>query len=97
MRLVPTTVLVSLMLGLVGVAFGQDAPDTWPVNTPYGAIPVGHITLPVALVLLGTVLSRAVERITTWRPSIQLVLHLEHHYPEGPREDAPAPRGRTDG
>jgi hypothetical protein len=48
MRIVPTTLLVSVMLGLVGVAFGQEAPDTWPVETPYGSIPVGHVTLPVA-------------------------------------------------
>ena len=94
MRIVPTTLLVSVMLGLVGVAFGQEAPDTWPVETPYGSIPVGHVTLPVALVLFGTVLSRSIDRITAWRPSIQLVLHLEHHYPEGPRADAP-PNGPT--
>jgi hypothetical protein len=96
-RWVPTTLLVSVMLGLVGVAFGQEAPDTWPVATPYGDLPVGHITLPVALVLFGTLLSRSIDRITAWRPSIQLVLHLEHHYPEGPRDDAPEPRPTPDG
>ncbi len=119
-RWVPTTLLVSVMLGLVGVAFGQEAPDTWPVATPYGDLPVGHITLPVALVLFGTVLSRSIGQdvalarrprdaesaaldsfqgcgFTAWRPSIQLVLHLEHHYPEGPRDDAPEPRPTPDG
>ena len=95
--LIPTTLLISVMLGLVGVAFGQDAPDTWPVETPYGAFPVGHFTLPAALVLFGTLLSRSIDRVAAWRPSIQLVLHLEHHYPEGSRAETPPPGPTPDG
>lgn len=71
--------------GLVGLAYGGDAPHSFPVETPAGTIPVGDLTLPVALVVFGGMVGRAVSSLVAWRPHVV----VEHRYPGRAEDTSP--------
>jgi hypothetical protein len=71
--------------GLLGLAWANTAPGSMPVATPAGNLPVGDITLPVALVLVGIVAGKAVTALTNWKPYIT----IEHRHVKVPPGDEP--------
>ena len=73
-----------LISGLVGLAFAGDAPGSFPVDTPLGSMPVGDITLPIAMVVFGAYLYKAGAAFSGWKPHIV----VEHVHING-RPDAP--------
>jgi hypothetical protein len=83
------TTLFPLFFGLVGVAFGGDAPHSWVVDAGNGLeIPLRNLTLPAALIVFGRIVERAVRGLASWRPSFELrVVHREAS--EEPKEPPP--------
>jgi hypothetical protein len=80
--------------GLVGVAFAADNPGTFPVETPAGTVALGDLSLPVALVVFGTTIGRAVAALGEWRPHV--IVEHRHTYaapvsPAAPPRLSPAP------
>ena len=90
----PLPTLFSVLGGLVGVAFAADNPGTFPVETPAGTVALGDLSLPVALVVFGTTLGRAVAALKEWRPHV-IVEHRHTHAapvsPAAPPRLSPAP------
>ena len=82
--------VISLLAGLVGVAWaqvGEPASPRMPLNTPIGDFPValGDITLPVALVLVASHLKTAIAAVVAWRPRLDLRVEL-HQPPTAPTD-----------
>lgn len=81
----PRGLMLPVFLGLIGVAFADSAPGTFPVETPAGPLALGDLTLPVALVVFGGMLSRAVDRLAGWRPHVI----VEHRHVQPPPPSPP--------
>lgn len=81
---------LSVLGGLLGVSYAQDAPHSLAVATELGTFPLGDLTLPMALVVVGGMagkgiarLSSAIEALATWRPR----LVVEHQYASRPVDE----------
>lgn len=87
--------LLAVVSGLIGVAFAKDAPGSpgsFPVETSAGTVALGDLSLPVALVIFGTTLGRAVSALKDWRPHVIVEHRHIHATPASPRPSpAPAP------
>jgi hypothetical protein len=81
---IPLPTLLSVVGGLVGVAYAQTAPGSFPVPTPAGDVSIGDISLPVALIIFGTTLGRAVSALKEWRPHV--IVEHRHTKPAEPSE-----------
>lgn len=77
--------LLAVVSGLIGVAFAKDAPGSFPVETSAGTVALGDLSLPVALVIFGTTLGRAVSALKDWRPHVI----VEHRHTHGAPHGAP--------
>lgn len=93
-RWVTLSASLSALGGLLGVSYAQDAPHSMAVATELGVFPLGDLTLPMALVIVGGMagkavarLSSAVEALATWTPRMV----VEHRYAARPVEEAPEP------
>jgi hypothetical protein len=84
---IPLPTLLSVVGGLVGVAYAQTAPGSFPVETPAGDVSIGDISLPVALIIFGTTLGRAVSALKEWRPHVI----VEHRHTSKPADAPEAP------
>ena len=82
---IPLPTMLSALGGLVGVAYAQTAPGSFPVPTPAGEVSIGDLSLPAALVIFGTILGRAVSALKEWRPHV-IVEHRHHTKPADPPE-----------
>ncbi len=57
----------------MGVAFGGDAPHSRVVDSGNGLeIPLRDLTLPVALIVFGRIVERAVRGLASWRPAVEI-------------------------
>ncbi len=75
--------------GLIGLAFAQDAPGSWVVDTGAFKLPIGDLTLPMAMVIFGRMIERAAKAVVGWRPGFDLhVLHRHVQVAEGESEGA---------
>ncbi len=81
----PRGLLLPMVLGLVGLAFADTAPGTFPVDTPAGPLAVGDLTLPSALVVFGMMLSRGIHRLADWKPHVI----VEHRHVGAPPASPP--------
>jgi hypothetical protein len=87
---IPLPTLLSALGGLVGVAYAQTAPGSFPVPTPAGEVSIGDLSLPAALVIFGSILGRAVSALKDWRPHV-IVEHRHRNSPGRTPTDDPAP------
>ncbi len=81
---IPLPTMLSVVGGLVGVAYAETAPGSFPVPTPAGDVSIGDISLPVALIIFGTTLGRAVSALKEWRPHV--IVEHRHTKPAEPSE-----------
>jgi hypothetical protein len=77
-RLLSATTMLTVVGGLLGIAWAGDAasPGSFGVATPMGVLPVGDLTLPIALVMVGRVFGKAVDKLVSWKPHFV----VEHIY-----------------
>ena len=80
-----------VFFGLIGLAFAQDAPGSWVVDTGGFEVPIGDLTLPAAMVVFGRMIERAAKALVNWRPGFELVLQHRHVQVSEVGEGAPGP------
>ena len=80
----PPWAVLGLVSLLLGVAYADPSPGV-TVQTGVGSLPVGDITVPVAIAMVAAQLGRIISAIQNWTPRI--VVEHRHTHVDG---DPPA-------